>query len=334
VETLAEVAEKEGITFHYETTARSLIQDKKGQIKGVHTWTPTEGNQDIESNAVVLASGGFEGNLEMLGKYIGYYAYRTRPPAPGGLFNKGEGIKMALAVGAAPAGQYSDFHSEPIDPRSEAPEGDIPIFNYGILVNQLGNRFIDEGQNTADLASEIITQAIMREPGGIAYLIYDSKIEDVPNYKRVIGSDKGPLKARSVEELASRLEIDPVGLKKTIKSFNESVQEGNFSPLELDGKCTKGIQPPKTNWARTIDEKDLMAYPIICACVFTLGGLKINSGAEVVNCDGYVIPGLYAAGEIVGLYYGSYVGSTSVLKALVFGRIAGEGAAKYAKGVR
>lgn len=115
----------------------------------------------------------------------------------------------------------------------------------------------------------------------------------------------------------------------TIKNFNEAVQEGNFNPLKLDGKCTKGIEPPKSNWARAIDETDLMVFPLICSNTFTFGGLKITPKAEVINTDGYIIPGLYAAGEIVGLYYGSYVGSTSILRGLVFGRKAGEGAAKY-----
>jgi tricarballylate dehydrogenase len=334
VETLAEVAEKQGIDFHYETTARSLIQNGKGEVKGVHAWTPSEGNKDIEADTVVLACGGFEGNLEMLGKYIGYYAYRTRPPARGGLYNKGEGIRMALEIGAAPAGQYSDFHSEPIDPRSGVSEPDVPLFNYGILVNRLGERFVDEGKDTADLSSEVITQAIVRQPEGIAYLIFDAKINDVPNYKKVLGTDKAPVAADSIEKLAKRLEIDPVGLRKTIKSFNEAVQEGEFRPLDLDGKCTKGIEPPKSNWARVIDETGLLAYPLICACVFTLGGLKVNSRAEVVNCDGYAIPGLYAAGEIMGIYYGAYVGSTSVLKALVFGRIAGQCAAEFCGGIK
>ena len=116
VEALATAAEKQGVTFHYETTARSLIQNKKGEISGVHVWSKAEGNMNIESKAVILASGGFQGNVEMMMKYVGRHAYLTRPTAPGGLYNKGEGIEMALAIGAAPAGQYDAFHAEPVDP--------------------------------------------------------------------------------------------------------------------------------------------------------------------------------------------------------------------------
>ena len=120
-------------------------------------------------------------------------------------------------------------------------------------------------------------------------------------------------------------------MESTIKNYNNSVQEGNFKPLVLDGKCTKGINPNKSNWALTIDVNDIKAYPIMCSNVFTFGGLKVTPKAQVLNNDGYIIPGLYAAGEIIGFYHGSYIGSTSVLKALVFGRKAGKDASAYAK---
>jgi tricarballylate dehydrogenase len=331
VEALADAAEKMGITFYYETTARSLIQNRKGEIRGIQAWSNKEGIIDLESKAVILASGGFEGNLEMMSKYVGFHSHLTRPTAPGGLYNKGEGIEMALKVGAAPAGQYDAFHAEPIDPRSTSPEASIFIFNYGILVNQGGKRFVDEGSGLSDLIYEEVSRSILKQPGGKAYLIYDSKIEEVPNYKKAVRTDKGPIKAKSVKELASRLEMDPVSLERTIKDFNNAVQKGKFIPLDLDGVGTMGIDPPKSNWARTIDEKDLMAFPIICSNVFTFGGVKITPKSEVVNTDGYIIPGLYAAGETIGFYYGSYVGSTSVLRGLVFGRISGKEATNYSK---
>jgi tricarballylate dehydrogenase len=331
VEALASVAEQQGVTFYYETTARSLIRGKKGEVSGVHAWSNTGGARDFESKAVVLGCGGFEGNLEMMTRYVGHHAHLTRPTASGGLYNKGEGIEMALAVGAAVSGQWDAFHAEPVDPRSPQPEAAILVFNYGILVNKLGQRFIDEASGLSDVIYEEISRAILRQPGGIAYAIYDSKIEDVPNYKLQIRSDRSPIRAKSVKELARKLEVDPAALTTTIRDFNAAVQEGNFEPLNLDGKCTKGIEPVKSNWCRPIDEEDLISYPIMCVNTFTFGGLKTTSGAEVVNRDGYVIPGLYAAGEIVGMYYGPYVGSTSVLKGLVFGKKAGKNAGIYCK---
>jgi tricarballylate dehydrogenase len=331
VEALAPAAEGKGVTFHYETTAQSLIQNERGNIKGVRVWSNREGYKDFTSKAVVLASGGFQGNLEMMTKYVGSHAHLTRPVAPGGLYNKGEGIEMALSVGAAPAGQYDAFHAETVDPRSEDPEPSIFIFPYCILVNKLGKRFIDEGFNLSDLSYEEIARTIFRQPGGIAYCIYDSKIEKVPVYEKGIRTDKGPIKAKSIKEMAVKLEIEPSSLEETMRNYNAAVQDGNFDPLTLDGKCTKGIEPPKSNWAMTIDETDLMALPIVCANVFTFGGIKVTPHAEVVNKDGYIIPGLYAAGEVMGFYYGSYVGSTSVLRGLVFGRKAGEHSAKFCK---
>jgi len=332
VETLAEVAERKGVTFLYETTARSLIQNKKGEIRDVKVWSNSEGNKVLNSRAVILASGGFQGNLEMMVRYMGHNAYFARPVAPGGLYNKGEGIEMALEVGAAPAGQYDSFHATPTDPRSGLDSSYIFTFNYGILVNQAGKRFIDEGSGESDVIYAEVARATLRQPGGKAYLIHDSKIEEVENYRRALVTDRRPVKAGSIEELASKLEIDRTGLEITLREYNRAVQEeGHFDPLRPDGKRTRGLEPPKSNWARTINEKDLMAFPVMCDSVFTFGGIKTTPNAEVLNRDGYPITGLYAAGEMTGWYYGSDVGSTSVLRGLVFGRKAGDFATEYVR---
>ena len=267
----------------------------------------------------------------MMFKYVGPNSHLTRPIAPGGLYNKGEGIEMALRIGAAPSGQFDAFHAETIDPRSGKVEASIFIFGYGILVNKNGERFLDEGANLSDLIYEDVAREILKQPGGVAYFIYDSKVEDISNYEKGLHTDRSPIKAQSIEDLASKLEIDPLKLEKTIDTYNAAVQEGPFDPFVLDGKGTIGIDPPKSNWALAIDKTNLFAMPIMCANVFTFGGLKVTPKAEVLNIDGYVIPGLYAGGEIIGFYYGSYVGSTSVLKGLVFGLKAGENAAEYCK---
>lgn len=117
-----------------------------------------------------------------------------------------------------------------------------------------------------------------------------------------------------------------------MRTYNDAVQEGAFDPRVRDGKCAKGIVPPKSNWARKLDQSDLHAYPVMCANTFTCGGVKIAKDSQVLNRDGYPIPGLYAAGEMVGFYYGLYVGATSVLRGLVFGRRAGQSIARSLKG--
>jgi tricarballylate dehydrogenase len=112
-----------------------------------------------------------------------------------------------------------------------------------------------------------------------------------------------------------------------VGEYNAACVEGEWKPLELDHLATRGLNPPKSNWATPLVEGPFHAYPIISSNVFTFGGLKIDAEARVVDADGEPIPGLYAAGEITGLYYRNYTGATSVLRGMVFGRIAGAQAA-------
>ena len=326
VERLAVAAEKLGVAFHYETAGRSLNVDEKGAVAGVRAWSKeAEGPVDFTSKAVILASGGFEGNLEMSTKYLGADAFRLRTVCRGGMYNKGEGIEMALKAGAAPAGQYGGFHAMICDPRSVHTKSVKP-WNYGILVNVRGERFIDEGSDARARISDLVGRAILRQPEGRAYFIYDAKVKDVGNFQRQIGSEVPPIKAGAIEELATALSIKPAALKATILEFNAAVQEGDFKPVVPDGKRTVGITPPKSNWARTIEGPEFMAYPLVCTNVFTFGGIRVSPRAQVVNSEGYAMPGLYAAGEVIGLYYESYVTSTSYLRGIVFGRIAGRNA--------
>lgn len=323
VEALAAAAEKLGVEFLYETTARRLCQDEAGNVCGVRVWQATRGEFAISAKAVVIASGGFQGNVEMMTRYVGANAYLTRPVSPGGIFNKGEGIEMSLAIGAAAAGQYDMFHGEPIDPRSPRHEALVAALNYGILVNRAGQRFIDEGADKYEFIYDDLSWAIMRQKEGIAYFIYDSRLYDIPRIRVRIKTEVEPIRATSVDELATKLNLNPVALAATLRSFNSASGDGEYDTTKCDGLSTQGITPPKSNWARAIDEGDLHAYPVMCANTFTCGGIKITNRSEVVNRDGHPIPGLYAAGEAVGLYYGMYVGATSVLRGLVFGRIAG-----------
>ena len=328
VEALAGWCEKHGAQFFYETTARGLIQDSNGAVIGVRCAGDGHKTLDLRGGAVVLASGGFEGNPEMLTHYLGPRARYIRPVARGGYYNKGEGIRMALAAGAAACGDYGSFHAEPLDPRSGATEPVVLVFNYGILVNKNGTRFVNEAPATVDATYEAITRVIFEQPDGIAYCILDSRIDDVPNWKRSVRSDQPPVTASTLAELADKLGIDAGALVATIEVYNAACATGSFRPLELDGLATKaGYTPKKSNWSRPLTTPPFLAFPIICGNCFTFGGLKVDSNARVINADGVVIPGLYAAGETMGLYYGTYPGATSVLRGAVFGRIAGRHAA-------
>lgn len=332
VEALAATAERLGGRFFYRTTARELIREPDGSVVGVVAGG-SEGRQaQYRARAVVLGSGGFQGNGEMLTRYLGPRARYTRPVARGGYYNKGEGIRMALAAGAAPCGDFGEIHAEPLDPRSGTTEPIVLVFSYGVLVNREGRRFIDEAPATVDATYEAITRKILQQPEGIAYVILDSRIDDVPNWKRCVRSDQPPIVAESLEGLAATLAIDGRKLERTIADYNAACTPGRFDPLAADGLATgRELDPPKSNWARPIDHPPFMAYPVICGNCFTFGGIKVNSSSQVLDTAGVSIPGLYAAGEMTGLYYGTYTGATSVLRGAVFGRIAGSQAAQLVR---
>lgn len=330
VETLSDWAEENGIDVRYETSARGLIHDEDGAVVGIIA--AGKGNQttDLIAPSVILACGGFEGNSEMLVHYVGAQARYLRPVARGGYYNRGEGIRMALAAGAAPCGDYSRFHAEPLDPRSGAPEPIVLIFNYGVLVNVNGERFVDEAPATVDATYEAITREIHAQPESLAYAVFDSGIDDVPNWQRCVRSDVPPFEAETLDGLAAQIGIAATALARTIDAYNAAcpADATAFKPLETDGLATAAdYTPSKSNWARRIAKPPFRAYPIMCGNCFTFGGLKVDPDARVLNTDGEAIPGLYAAGETMGIYYGTYTGATSVLRGAVFGRIAGQGAA-------
>jgi len=326
VEGLAAEAERLGVAFRYETTAGRLEQDEDGRVVALRA-RDADGPVRF-TGQVVLACGGFEGNSEMMTRYVGPRAVHLRPICKGGYFNRGEGIVMALAIGASGAGEFGSFHAEPVDPRSGVSEPSIFIFPYGILVNKEGRRFTDEAPGTVDAHYERVTRRIFEQRDGIAWVVLDARHTRIPNYRLGIRTDQPPITAGSIPELAAVLGLPAGALADTVATYNAACRPGDFRPLELDGLATEGLHPVKSNWALPIEEAPFHAYPIMSANVFTFGGLQVDAGARVVDGDGRPIPGLYAAGEIIGMYYGTYTGATSVLKGLVFGRIAGEDAAR------
>lgn len=320
VEVLAARAEDLGVEFFYNTTARRLIVDKLGAITGILAQHQGEGGRRY-TGAVILASGGFEGNTELLAKYLGPHSVYLRPVCKGGYYNRGEGIEMALAAGAAPCGDFGSYHAEPVDPRSGVSEPAIFIFPYGVLVNKNGKRFTDEAPGTVDAYYERVTRYIYEQEQGIAYVILDEKVKEVPNYRLAIRTDQPAIEGQTLAALAEKLNIPSDVLTETVERYNSCCPTTKkFDPLNIDSLATHGLIPPKSNWARPLDRGPFIAYPIISSNVFTFGGLKINSDGQVLDTDGLPMTNLYAAGETVGMYYTNYTGATSVLKGLVFGR--------------
>lgn len=322
VETLAARVETLGGTIRYDTPARDLVQDANGAVTGVVTADGTR----WEAPTVVLACGGFEGSAALLDRHLGERGRELSPIAPGGRANQGEGIEMGVRAGAATDGQFERFHGEPVDPRTRSPEALVMVYPYGILVDHRAQRFLDEGSDTPDNTFESVAYRIWRDAGQFAYVIADQKLvrQDIA---RAVLTDRAPETADTLEALARRLDLDPAALAATVEAYNAAARPGPLDVTALDGIATSGLEPPKSNWARPIDEPPYVAWPVTCAITFTFGGLKTDEHARVVDLLGAPIPGLYAVGETAGIYHGKYPGATSVLRALCFGRVAGEAAA-------
>ena len=328
VDGLASVLENtEGVELLYELEAFRLSLSEDGRVTGVVVRANDGLLRTLEAGAVVIASGGFEGNSEMMTRYLGERACDIPMISPGTGNNRGEGIRMAVEVGADTAGQFDRFHAEPVDPRATKPDAVVYPFTYGILVNGQARRFFDEGANSFDSTFEALGYEIWRNQNQVAFLICDQTSLSVEGFRDVVFTDQEPISADTIGELAPKLGLDAAALEATVAEFNAATDTSAFDPYSFDGKHTVGLDPPKSNWAVPIASPPFIAYPLTCAICFTFGGVRTDSQARVVSPGGTPIPGLYAAGEVTGLYYHEYPVGTSVIRGVTFGRIAGAHAA-------
>ncbi len=333
VDMLCTACERMGIEIRYETGMRDLIQDQKGRVTGVRVFGP-HGYEDIEAKAVVLACGGFESSPEMRVRYLGqgWDLCRVR----GTQHNTGDGINAAMRIGARPHGGWSSCHAVQWD-ISAPPYGDRVILDnfqkhsyiIGIVVNMKGERFIDEGADYRNHTYAKYGKEVMKQPGRAAVQIFDAKTHDnVRDEYRIREVTKAA--SDTIEGLAEQLDIDVDGLKAEIEKYNAACRADaleNYNPSILDGVGTTGLKVPKSNWALPIDKPPYHGYVVTCGITFTFGGLKINTDAQVLDLTDKPIPGLYAAGELVGgIFYENYPGGTGLLNGSVFGRLAGKNA--------
>jgi tricarballylate dehydrogenase len=260
-------------------------------------------------------------------RYLGERAFAMPLIAPTVANNRGDGIRMAVEVGADTAGQFDMFHGEPIDARSSKPDAAMYGFPYGIVVNRHAQRFFDEGAESFDETFERFAYEIFRNQEQTAFFVGDQTTVGVENVELIMMTDLEPITAGSVAGLAAALGLDPPALERTVGEYNAAVGPGEFDPRVRDGKATVGLDPPKSNWAFPLDSPPYIAYPLTCAITFTFGGVRTDSSARVLSPNGTPIPGLYAAGEVTGLYYNQYPVGTSVIRSATFGRIAGTHAA-------
>jgi tricarballylate dehydrogenase len=336
VDQLLKAAERNGIEIRYATRMTRLLQDRAGTVTGVAVKGP-EGFDELQAKSVVLACGGFEANPEMRVRYLGpgWELCRVR----GTRHNTGDGIKAALDIGAQPFGGWSTCHAVAWD-ISAPPFGDrVVLDNFqkhsypiGIVVNLNGERFVDEGADFRNHTYAKYGREIMKQPQRTAVQIFDQRtIDMVRDEYRIRQVTKA--EANTIEELAKKLEIDPEGLARTIREFNAACQPGDYNPAILDGVKTRGITPPKSNWALPIDKPPFTGFVVTCGITFTFGGLRINEQGEVQDVTDQTIPGLYAAGELVGgIFYGNYLGGAGLMSGAVFGRLSGRSAGIRATG--
>jgi tricarballylate dehydrogenase len=328
----AEIAKGDGIEIRYGTRATGLIHDGV-RVSGVRYRRDLELGE-IRAPAVVLACGGFEANAEMRTRYLGpgWELAKVR----GTRFNTGDGIAMALEAGAMPYGNWSGCHAVGWD--RNAPEfGDLAVgdafqkhsYPFGIMVNARGERFVDEGADLRNYTYAKYGHEVLKQPQQFAWQVFDGKVlhllRDEYRIRQITKAS-----AATLEELAGKLEgVDQNAFLETVRAYNAAVQtEVLFDPTVKDGRGTKGIAPPKSNWANPLDTPPFEAYQVTCGITFTFGGLRIDEGTQVLDTDLQPIPGLYAAGELVGgLFYFNYPGGTGLMSGAVFGRLAGASAA-------
>jgi tricarballylate dehydrogenase len=329
VDALAGVLEGDrGASIFYETEAVRLSIGEEGRVDGVVVRGPDGLLKTFHAGAVVLACGGFEGNYEMLTRYVGRNAVDLRVLAPGTQYNKGDGIRMATEIGAATAGQFDAIHSELIDIRSDRADAVLYGHPYTIAVNGDAKRFTDEGVKAFPDTFELIAYEVWDKQEQTAFLITDDLVMSDDALTKWFESDVPPVRANSIRELAVQLGLDPDALEATVEEFNAACDEDTpYDPFVLDGKGTSGIEPPKSNWASPLTHPPYYGYPVAAAICFTYGGLKTDTSARVLSTAGVPISGLYAAGELTGLFYHEYPSASSVMRSITFGHIAGEHAA-------
>jgi tricarballylate dehydrogenase len=321
-------AEQLGVEILYDTEARDLdIRDGR-----FHSATVANGSGErkVGARTLVAASGGFESNIAWLrdawGPAADNFLIRGTP------YNMGRVLRVLLDRGAKQIGDPTQCHAVAIDARAPKFDGGIctrvDCVSLGIVVNKLGQRFYDEGEDFWPKRYAIWGRLVAGQPDQIGYSIIDSKA--VGKFMPPVFP---PVKAGSIVELARALELDPAALEDTVKRFNAAVRPGTFNHAALDDCVTTGLEPPKTHWARPIDTPPYFGYPLRPGITFTYLGVAVNERAQMLMSDGKPSANVFAAGEIMaGSILGKgYLAGFGMTIGTVFGRIAGEEAARNAR---
>ncbi|HKA42808.1 MAG TPA: FAD-dependent tricarballylate dehydrogenase TcuA [Burkholderiales bacterium] len=335
VDGLYRAAKGAGVKVLYNAWARDLAYSDAG-VSGV--LVKLDGvTRSFTAKCVILACGGFEANAAWRSRHLGkgWDLAKVR----GTKYNTGDGLAMALRIGAQPAGHWSGCHAVGWE-RYAADFGDYALtddyerdsYPFSIMVNSEGKRFLDEGADIRNYTYAKYGHIILEQPGQFAWQIYDSQVLHLlrPEYR---GRHVTKVTATTIEELADKLEdVNRVELLRTIRDFNAAVKRDvPFNPNVKDGRSATGLAIPKSNWANPLEQPPFEAYGVTCGVTFTFGGLRITTEGQVVDTNHQPIVGLYAAGEMVGaLFYFNYPGATGLTSGAIFGRLAGRSAARAA----
>jgi len=322
-------AERLGVDVLYDTEVLSLnMQD--GSVRSAdisYRGFP----ETVHARCVIASSGGFQANLDWMRQYWGdavdNFVIRGTP------YNKGRVLKNLLDQGVAAVGDPTQCHAVALDARAPKFDGGITTrldsVPFSVVVNRDGGRFYDEGEDVWPKRYAIWGRLIAQQPGQIAYSICDSKA-----FRLFMPSVYPAIKGDTVEDLAIKMKLDPAKVQATIGAFNAAVPPGQaFDNSRLDGNATQGLTPNKTNWARPVDKPPFYGYPLRPGITFTYLGVRVNDKAQVLMENGQPAANLYASGEIMaGNILGKgYLAGFGMTIGTVFGRIAGQEAARHAR---
>jgi len=330
-------AEKMGIDIKYGAAVTELIIGDNGKVNGVII-REDDGMSRIKAKAVVLAAGGFEANVQMRTQHIGPFVGAAK--VRGTPYNQGDGLRIAMNIGAMPWGQWSGCHATPISadwgefaPREMTDKSNRLSYVYGVMLNREGKRFVNEGEDGALFTYAKFGRAILVESGAKVWQFFDSKVTHLlePRYQT-----SEPITSDTLEGLISQLDIvDKKQALATLNEFNLAArkEDEGFDPSKPDQLSTQGLVIEKTNWGLKIDKAPYYAYSSTGGITFTFGGLKTNNNAQVIATDWRPIKGLFCCGEMIGgLFYDNYPAGTGLVSGATFGRIAGRNAANVALG--
>ncbi len=325
--TYYDVVERLGVQVVYETMVNDITKTENDTI---NMSVESNGNSfNIEADSLIVASGGFEANMDYLKEAYGDRANNI--VVRGAKYNTGIPLKALYRMGASSIGRPDQAHWTAVDARAPKFDGGfvtrIDLIPLGIVVNKFAKRFYDEGEDLWTKRYVLWGHLARDQPDQIVYVIIDSKMMGetlVPMYEGI--------KADTIEELAKKVSLDPSALRSTVEEFNSHVTEDvKYDLSKLDGKRTNGLSPDKSNWARKLDKPPFYVWPMLPGITFTFQSVRIDTQTRVLDQNNKPIDNVYGAGELTsGNIYGrGYVGGTGLVIGTVTGITAGKEAVKH-----